>query len=200
MARRLGPKWNGFVDAVAVKSGTSSTFSKSKAASLVQDSADSYNLKTKKNGTVATILDSSNYATVTNGTGTTTAGTMKVAKVSLAGATWHTGNGTADYLSWTNPEAGTILITGVVVNTTTKSTGAATADIGTTATNNHTSSDNLLDGLDIGTAAGTFDIITDHGTNGKSRQSLATGAFVTFHALADPTGTVGNAYIYYTIA
>jgi len=186
-----------YTSGVQKRSGTGAVYNKSKAAGVVVDTADSYQLKYNKNGTVVTVIDSTNVATAG---GATVAGTQKIVKMSLAGATWHTGNGTADYLSWTNPEAGTVIINRVIIYTTTKSSGAATADIGTTATDNHTSSDNLLDGVDIGTAAVVVDNFGTGGTNGKFLQSLATGKWVTFHALADPTGLVGNAYIYYTIA
>ena len=82
----------------------------------------------------------------------------------------------------------------------TKSTGACTIDVGTTAVSAATSSDNLIDGLDTGTAIGTFDNITDKGTNGKSRQKLASGKWVTASmASGAAAGTVGYAYIEYFI-
>lgn len=119
---------------------------------------------------------------------------VKVAKVTLTGVVATTGGAIG---SWTNPEAGSILITRAVADITTKSTGAANANIGSTATSAATSSANLLDTLDVGTAAGTFDNITDKGTLGKSRQKLATGKFVTVTGSADSSGLVGTLYIYY---
>lgn len=118
---------------------------------------------------------------------------MKVARVALAAA--DTGGG---IFAWANPEAGSIIISRVELDVTTKATGACTVDVGTTATNATTSSDNLLDGLDIGTAAGIFDNITDKGSNGKSRQKLASGKWVTGSmASGAAAGTAGFVYIMY---
>jgi hypothetical protein len=117
----------------------------------------------------------------------------KIAKVALAAA--DTGGGV---LAWQNPESSSIVITRLVVDVTTKSTAACTVDFGTTETNATTSSDTLLDGVDVGTAAGTFDNITDKGTNGKSRQKLASGKWVTGSmASGAAAGLAGYAYIEY---
>ena len=119
----------------------------------------------------------------------------KIARVALAAL--DTGGGV---LAWANPEAGSILITRVVLDVTTKATGACTVDIGTTAASAATSSDTLIDGLDVGTATGVFDSITDKGTNGKSRQKLATGKWVTGSmASGAAAGLVGVAYIHYNL-
>ena len=100
-------------------------------------------------------------------------------------------------LAWQKPEAGAVIITRLVVDVTTKSTGAGTASFGTAA-NGSTSGANLIDTLDVGTAAGTFDNVTDKGTNGKTRQRLAAGAFVTgSQASGAVAGLVGFAYITY---
>jgi hypothetical protein len=121
---------------------------------------------------------------------------VKVAKVALTAL--DTGGGV---LAWQNPEGAAIVVERVVVDATTKATGACTIDVGTTATNATTSSDNLLDGLDVGAAAGTFDNITDKGTNGKSRQRLASGKWVTGSmASGAAAGLVGSAYIHYFVA
>jgi len=118
---------------------------------------------------------------------------VKIARVALAAV--DTAGGV---FAWANPEAGDILISRLVIDVTTKSTGASTVDIGTTATNATTSSDTLIDGLDTGTAAGIFDNITDKGTNGKSRQRLATGKWVTGSVASGASaGIVGYAYIFY---
>jgi hypothetical protein len=121
--------------------------------------------------------------------------TSKIVKVALAAA--DTGGGV---LAWANPESSSIIIIRVVLDVTTKSTGACTLDIGTTATNATTSSDNLMDGLDVGTAAGTFDNIEDQGTNGTSRQKLASGKWITASkASGAAAGLVGYAYIEYFV-
>ena len=120
---------------------------------------------------------------------------VKVAKVALGAA--NTGGGV---LSWANPESSTIMIQRILLNITTKATGACTIDVGTTDTNGTTSSDNLIDGLDTHTAAGLFDNYDDSGTNGKTKQLLATGKWVTgSKASGAAAGTVGFAYIEYVI-
>lgn len=101
-------------------------------------------------------------------------------------------------VSWANPHNYSIIISRVEVDATTKSTAACTLDIGTTATTATTSSDNLLDGLDVGTAAGIFDSVTDKGTNGKTRQKIASGKWVTASkASGAAAGLVGYIYIHY---
>lgn len=118
---------------------------------------------------------------------------IKVAKKTLAGASIH-----AAVQAWQNPEAVAIIITRVVLDRTTKSTGASTMDIGTTATSATTASDNLLDGVNSGAAEAIEDNIADAGTNGKARQKLAAGKWVTFkEASGDVTGLAANAYIHY---
>ncbi len=120
---------------------------------------------------------------------------VRVAKVALAAA--DTAGG---ILSWVNPESSAIIIQRILLDITTKATGACTADFGTTAVNATTLSDNLIDGVDIYTAAGVFDNITDKGTDGKSKQKLAAGKWVTgSKASGAAAGTVGFAYIEYIV-
>lgn len=118
---------------------------------------------------------------------------VKVARVALAAA--DTAGG---LFAWQNPEAGSIIVHRVVLDVTTNSTGASTADIGTTATNATTLSDNLIDGVSLATAAKQVDNLGDAGTNGKSRQKLAAGKWVTGSiASGASAGLVGFAYIHY---
>jgi hypothetical protein len=120
---------------------------------------------------------------------------VKVAIKAIDGAALHAG-----VLAWQNPEATAIIVTRVVLDRTTKSTGASTTDIGTTATSATTASDNLIDGLNSGAAEAAEDNLNDAGTNGKARQKLASGKWVTFkEASGDATGLVANAYIYYHV-
>lgn len=121
---------------------------------------------------------------------------VKVARVALANV--NTGGGV---FAWVNPEASSILIERVVVDVTTAATGACAIDIGTTATSATTSSDNLIDGLDVNAATGVFDNITDKGTNGKSRQKLASGKWVTASVSGGgaSAGLAGFAYIHYVL-
>lgn len=117
----------------------------------------------------------------------------KVAIKALGGTALHAG-----VLAWQNPEATAIIVTRVVLDRTTKSTGASTINAGTTAVSATTASDNLIDGVDSGATEGVEDNINDAGTNGKARQKLAAGKWVTFaEASGDVTGLVANAYIHY---
>ena len=119
--------------------------------------------------------------------------TSKIAKVALtAPAT------AANCLTWANPEAVSILVHKVVLNVTTASSGAATVDVGYTATTSTTTSDTLIDGKSIATA-GVFDSIEDQGTNGKATVLAATGKWITGTTSADATGLVGFAYIHYNL-
>lgn len=114
-------------------------------------------------------------------------------KVALT-ATTGTGGGGA--LSLANPEGSDLIVTRLVLDITTKSTGAATVDAGIAA-NGTTSADNLIDGLAVGAAAGVFDNIADGGTNGKARQRWNGDQYLTVTASASLAGLVGNAYIEY---
>lgn len=119
--------------------------------------------------------------------------TKKVDKVALAAL--DSGGGV---LSWANPEAGAILINRVTIVTSVKSTAASTCDVGTATASATTSSDNLLDGLDTGTAVLTTDNLQTPGTNGKQLQSLAAGKWLTIsRASGACAGLVGFAYIEY---
>lgn len=119
-------------------------------------------------------------------------------KVTGALAAVDTGGG---IFSWQNPESGEILIEHVALKVTTKTTGACSADVGTTATNATTSSDNLIDGQDINAAAGTFTNAANGGTNGKPAQRLASGKWVTGSVVASgaSAGLVGTYEIYYQV-
>jgi hypothetical protein len=119
---------------------------------------------------------------------------VKIAKVALTATTATTGGAV---FSWANPEAGAIQIVRAMLDVTTVSTGAATLAIGTTATNATTSSNNLLDAVDVNAATGLFDNITDKGTAGKSRQRLAAGKWVTGTGSASTVGMVGFVYLHY---
>lgn len=99
--------------------------------------------------------------------------------------------------AWVNPEAGAIIVTRVILDVTTKTTGACTADVGTAA-DGTTSNDGLIDGLDINAATGVFDNLGNAGSNGKTRQRVAAGAYVTgSKATGAAAGLVGSALIAY---
>jgi len=103
-----------------------------------------------------------------------------------------------DILSVANPEGADLLITRFIVNVTTAATGSANADFGVAA-DGTTSSDTLLDGIDIGTAAAVFDSAdaTDNGTSGKASRLWPSGGYVTGTPSATAAGLVGYAYIEY---
>lgn len=124
--------------------------------------------------------------------------TCPVKKVTGSLAAVDTGGG---IFSWQNPEPGNINVIAVNLIVTTKTTGACAVDVGTTATNATTSSDNLIDGKDINAATGTFDNIDSAGTNGKAWQRLASGKWVTASVSGGgaSAGLVGTYAIYYMV-
>lgn len=118
---------------------------------------------------------------------------QKVAKIALAAV--DTAGG---LFAWQNPEAGSIIVERVILDVVTDPSGACTADVGTTATSAATLSDNLIDGVDIGTAAGVFDNLGNAGTNGKARQKLAAGKWVTGSVASGASAAlVGSAFVHY---
>lgn len=129
---------------------------------------------------------------VTNFTSIAAPGAIKWAEGSLADA--DTGGG---IMSVANPEGVDLLVDAVIIDTTTKSTGACTVDIGVAA-NGTTSSDTLLDGVDVGTAIGTFDNMADAGTNGEGMVKLPAGRYITAStATGNAAGLVGSYYFRY---
>ena len=111
------------------------------------------------------------------------------------------GNGGGGAFSFQNPESTPIYITRIEIDVTTPATAAGTLSAGTTTVNGTTSSNNLIDTLDVHTATGLFDNVTDHGTNGKSRQKVPVGKWVTGSmASGSLAGLQGNVYIHYHLA
>lgn len=111
--------------------------------------------------------------------------------ISLAGVVSTTGGAIA---SWTYSAA--IIISRVVVCTIVKSTGAANLSVGVAA-NTTTSSANLIDTLDVGTATVCTDNINGAGANGKSCQSMSTSQALTFTGSADSSRLVDTAYVHF---
>ncbi len=119
-------------------------------------------------------------------------------KYSLSGATIHAASG--GVVGFQNPENSTILILDTVLHVTTVATGACTLDIGTTTVGATTTSDNLIDGVDVNAATGVFTNGSDAGSNGKSRQLLASGKWITVdEKTGDATGLVAELTILYLI-
>ena len=101
--------------------------------------------------------------------------------------------------TWANPAGKDILVYRLLLNITTKSTSAATYDIGVAA-NATTTSATLLDGVDIGTAAAVWDNIDDQGTGGQSILLMTSAQFITIDAKSDDSGVVGTIEIHWGIA
>lgn len=103
--------------------------------------------------------------------------------------------------AWQNPHENAVIVTRVVLDITTKTSGAGTLDVGMTATSAATSADNLIDGLDVNAATGVFDNVENQGTNGTGAQKVASGKWVTASkATGNMAGLVGYAYITYIVA
>jgi hypothetical protein len=117
--------------------------------------------------------------------------------VALSGAAIHAGVVAA----WVAPAAA--LVQRVMCDVTTAATGAATLDVGYTATSASTASDTFLDGIDVNAAVALFDSMNyalDSGANAKA-QKAASGKWITVkEASGDTTGLVGNLYIQYVLA
>lgn len=122
---------------------------------------------------------------------------IRTARVALT-----TDTGNAGMLSWQNPEEHPVIIQRIILDVTTPATGAAIANFGSDGDGTGTSSD-LIDGVDIGTAAGVFDNIDDQGTSGGSKVRLdeagGTTDWLTGTGESDPAGLVGFAYIQYWV-
>lgn len=114
-------------------------------------------------------------------------------RVALTAGTTTTGG---DVLSLPNPEGADLIITRFILNITTEATGSATADAGVAA-DGTTSSDTLLDGVNIGAAAAIFDNIDDQGTNGQSVLLWGSSQYITVTPSATAAGLVGYAYVEY---
>lgn len=119
-------------------------------------------------------------------------------KVALGAAT-----GAGGILAWQNPEEYPIIVIRLVLDITSEADGAAVANFGPAA-DGSTSSDTLLDGVDIGAAAGVFDNVEDQGMNGRSTARLdakgGTTDFLTGSGESDPDGLEGVAHIFYVLA
>jgi len=102
--------------------------------------------------------------------------------------------------SFQNPHAEPILVTKLILDVTTESTGACTLDCGPAA-NATTLNDTLIDAANVATA-GVFDNIDDQGTNGLATVKVAENGgaadFVTGSVASGASaGIVGFAYIEY---
>lgn len=112
-------------------------------------------------------------------------------KLALTAAT---SNAAGGVLKVRNDFGADVIITRLVLDVTTKSTGVATLDAGVHATG-AASADNVIDGLDVNTAAGVFDNVKNGGTNGKAAVAWPAGQYIVITASATVAGLVGNAHV-----
>lgn len=112
-------------------------------------------------------------------------------KTALTAATT---NAVGGVLKVPNPEGVELFVTRLVLNITTKSTGAATVDAGIDD-DGTTSADNLIDGLNVNAAAGVFDNIENGGTSGLATVKWPASGVLVISASATVAGMVGSAYI-----
>lgn len=97
----------------------------------------------------------------------------------------------------TLPASGRVVITRVILDVTTKASAACTVDVGI-ASDATTLNDTLMDGVDVGTAAGVFDNIENKGANGKARQIATVGQYITAStASGAAAGMVGSIVVCY---
>jgi hypothetical protein len=89
------------------------------------------------------------------------------------------------------------IITNLIVNTTTPSSGAASIDVGVAST--VASNDTLIDGASVASAAACLDMVKNAGTNGAGARTWPNGYYITATASADATGLVGFAYVQYIV-
>jgi len=117
---------------------------------------------------------------------------LKVAKVAL-GAT----AGAAGLLNWANPESGAIIVVALSIDLTTPASSASgVANFGTATSGTGTSSDDVIDGASIASAA-VLDNVKNAGTNGTSHVKIPAGQYLTGTATTNPVSAVGNVYIQY---
>lgn len=116
-------------------------------------------------------------------------GSLRVVRVNLTAAT-----GAGGLAAIVNPFGVRAIILEAILDVTTKSTGAATADVGVAA-NGTTSSDTIFDGKNIGAAAILASYIVDGVASAGNEvypQAIGATAYVTATASADPAGIVGT--------
>jgi hypothetical protein len=113
---------------------------------------------------------------------------------SLTAATTTTGG---DALNLANPEGEDLIITRFIINVTTPATGAANVDAGVAAAG--ASNDELLDGVDVGSAAILKDNIEEavDGNVAAAVVEWPSDEYLTVTPSASLAGLVGSYYIEY---
>ena len=98
-----------------------------------------------------------------------------------------------------NPEGRTVYVTFCALNVTTKTTGACTVNVGIAA-DGTTTSDDLIDGMDINAATGVFTNLLNPGSNGKAGQPWAADEFLTVTETSGAiAGLVGEVLVKYVL-
>lgn len=109
-----------------------------------------------------------------------------------------TGVAAGGVFTWTNSTGATVVVTDVIIELTTAASGAGTVDIGFAAT--VISADNLIDGLDVNAATGTFSNNSTPGTNGLPAKQVPANQYVTAsQATGAVAGLAGTYHIGYHI-
>jgi hypothetical protein len=111
----------------------------------------------------------------------------------LTAATTTTGG---DALGLANPEGATLYITGLILDITTEATGAANVNAGIAAAAT-TTSDTLIDGVDVGSAAIVANSEKHAGTNGMGMVKWTSSQFLTVTPSATLAGLVGTYHVTY---
>jgi hypothetical protein len=118
-----------------------------------------------------------------------------LARGAMTAATTTTGG---DSISWANPTGEVILVEDIIIDVTTQATGAATMDVGVAA-DGTTTSDTLIDGIDVGSAAIVGSAITDGGSSGQANRKMTSSQYITGTPSATLAGLVGTYGIKYRI-
>lgn len=141
--------------------------------------------------------DASNLTGTPVWTNTATEKYIRTAAFAITGAALHA----ATTLTAFTFSADAVLLR-CLLDVTTVSTGAATVDVGYTAVSATTSSDTLLDGVDVNTATALFDSMDatlDLGANAKAQKAVS-GKWITVTQSAETTGLVATLYVQYILA
>lgn len=100
--------------------------------------------------------------------------------------------------NWKNREDTVVIVDAILVDVTTAATAACTLDIGYTATSAATSSDTMIDGVDVHSATGVKNHIVNAGSSGVGAVRVAKGKWITASKKTGAAaGLVGKYYIHY---
>lgn len=115
------------------------------------------------------------------------------AKFALVAGTSTTGG---DVISWANPTGEVIIVENVILDVTTQASGAPTLDVGVAA-NGATTSDTIIDGVDIGTAPIVASAINAPGTDGGADRKMTGTQYITGTPSSTAAALVGSCVVLY---